>query len=278
MDIELNILMGLPGSGKTTFAKELGRKLGSQQCVVLHLDDLRSNCFQKKTPLRSLIGDELYRRHKKTMKAVVIDGPIFTNEDLFQTIIATAPSFHKVSVKVYHWNEDRDTCLKNDGGRRETPSANTILHATYEYVDVDGLNSKLLDWDAQIIKVINKTVFLKDDWYRYFKQDVYIASDNMLRSSRWCTGGAYGSCWHNGLTQISPDKPLPFTELDELLEKVCPSITFLHYKKVLDKCVSTEETHENDYYGGGTNYMNWVCDLPQLYTLLHDLGYVVEDN
>ena len=270
--------MGLPGSGKTTFAKELGKKYGSRQCIVLYLDELRSDYMARKNPLREVIGNALYRHHQKSMKIVVVDGPIFTNEDLFQTIIATAPSFHKVNVTVYQWDEDRDTCLKNDGGRRDTSAANTILHALYEDVNVDSLNARLQDWDAQIIKVVKKTVFLKEDWYRYFKQNTYICSDNMLRSTKWCTGGAYGSCWHNGLTPISPDKPAPFTELDELLEKVCPSITFLHYKKILDKCVSTEETHESDYYGGGANYMQWVCDLPKLYSLLNDMGYIVEDN
>lgn len=279
MDIELHILMGLPGSGKTTFAegmkKRLSLKGNSRTCAVLHMDELRSVMrYGKNASLREIISSEVYHRVRKETKHLILDGPVFTNDDIFQVIKATAPSFHKVTVTIYRWNEDRETCLKNDGGRRELPSANTILHAPYEKVDVDGLNEQIKDFDAQIVKVINNKVVLKDGWDRYFRHIVHVSDDKKLRSEKWCTGGSYGSCWDDHLSPVSPDEPLEFDELDDLLEKIAPSVTFLHYKKIRSQCVETEESYERDYYGGGCNYMNWVCDLEKLYELLEKQGYI----
>lgn len=281
MDIELHVLMGLPGSGKTTFTEELKKKLSrkgtGRACAVLHMDELRSVVrYGKKASLREIISNEVYHCVYKDTKHLIIDGPVFTNEDIFNVVKATAPSFHKVTVTIYRWNEDRETCLKNDGGRRELPSANTILHAPYEKVNIDGLNERIKDFDAQIVKVINNKVVLKDDWDRYFRHIVHVSDDKKLRSEKWCTGGSYGNCWNDHLSPVSPEEPLEFEELDDLLEKIAPNVTFLHYKKIRNKCVKTEESYDSDYYGGGCNYMNWVCDLEKLYELLENQGYIQE--
>jgi hypothetical protein len=105
---------------------------------------------------------------------------------------------------------------------------------------------------------------------------VTVSDDKKLRSERWCTGGAYGNCWNDHLSPVSGDDPLEFDELDDLLEKIAPNVTFLHYKKIRNRCVSTEDSYESDYYGGGCNYMNWVCDLEELYSILEELGYIQE--
>ena len=106
---------------------------------------------------------------------------------------------------------------------------------------------------------------------------IYVSDDKKLRSSRWCTGGAYGSCWSNSLSPVSADEPLEFEELDNLLEEIAPNVTFLHYKKIRSQCVKTEESYERDYYGGGCSYLNWVCDLEKLYDLLEQQGYIEEE-
>ena len=45
-DIKLDILSGLPGSGKTTFAKELGKQ--SKNTCVIHLDDIKDSLYYVK--------------------------------------------------------------------------------------------------------------------------------------------------------------------------------------------------------------------------------------
>jgi predicted kinase len=275
MDIKLEILMGLPGSGKTTFAKEREKKYFSQECMTISLDDI-NNCkrYGRKVSLDEKIGELLSGKLKKTTKCIIVDGLILTNEDLFNVITAIAPRFGKVDVVVYQWNEDRDTCLKNDGGRRELPSANTILYAKYEVVNVEEINEKIKDWDASVSKVVKKDVILKEGWERYFRHIAYVDEDKKLRSGRWCTGGAYGNCWDSHLSPVSGEDPLEFKALDDLLESIAPNITFLHYKKIRSECVNTEETYERDYYGGGCSYLNWVCDLEKLYAILEEKGYI----
>lgn len=275
-DVKLYVMMGLPGSGKSTLTDELAHAVPASHVCALHLDELRSILrYGAKASMRHIVNSELSRNLYHDLKFVILDGPVFTNEDLYQAITAVAPSFHKVKVTVYHWNEDRDTCLKNDGGRRDVSSATTILNAPYENVDVDTLNERLKDWDASIVKVVEKKVYLKPGWQRHFRHSgLWIDKDMKLRSDKWCTGGSYGNCWDNHLRPVSPDKALGFTELDKLLLQLAPNISFLQYKMINDSCVSQEESFDRDYYGGGTSYLNWVCDLQKLHEKLVEFGYV----
>ncbi len=274
-DIKLYVMMGLPGSGKSTEADRIASEVPASHVHVLHMDELRNSFkYRKDAPMRSIIDSELSRVCGK-LYHVVLDAPVFTNEDLFQAITAVAPSFHKVKVVVFHWNEDRDTCLKNDGGRREVSSATTIMHAPYEDVDVEALNERLKDWDAEITKVVEKRVHLKPGWQRNFRHSgLWISEDMKIRSDKWCTGGSYGNCWDNDLRPVSPDKALEFVELDKLLMQVAPTLTFLQYKMINNYCVEQEESYDRDYYGGGTSYLNWVCDLQKLHEKLVEFGYV----
>lgn len=283
MAIELHILMGLPGSGKSTFAEELREKLRTKckrehSAIILSVDELKN-----KSPYGATLGENIRRelswRMYNETKHIIVDGPIFTNEDLYQMIKETSACFRKekVDVTVYHWNKDRETCLKNDGGRRELLSATTILYAPYEEVDIDWLRKQLEKSNLREIKVIKKKVVLKEGWERYFRHMTSVSHDKKLRSKQWCAGGSCGNCWDNHLRTVDAEAPVDFDELDELLEKVAPNTTFLHYKKIRKQCVNTEEYYERDYYGGGVTYVNWVCDLEKLYKLLEAQGYISEE-
>ena len=57
-DIKLKVLMGLPGSGKSTYADEYQKKHSFDVCVM-HLDDIKS---------------EMWYSKDKTMEAVIISG------------------------------------------------------------------------------------------------------------------------------------------------------------------------------------------------------------
>lgn len=269
---KLKILMGLPGSGKTTFAKEYAKN--NNKSSVIHVDNIRNSyLYMWDKPLSEVIryGSSYIPR---TCNNLVIDGLILTNKDIADAIIAATEYFNITDIEIHHWDEDRETCLKNDGGRREVSSATTILNAPYEEVDINKINSEMKKYEIEDIKIINHKVQLKPDWIRYTKPYAIIDDDGKLRSGSWCTGGSYGNCWDSHLSPVSPEAPCEFTALDELLEGICPNISFLHYKKIMKECVETEETYESDYYGGGTNHMNYVCDLEKMYKIIKELGYL----
>lgn len=274
--INLHIMMGLPGSGKTTFANNLIKHIGNNKSLYVDMDSLRSAYWYNQ---EATIFDLLRRNVgniKKEHTDVIVDGLILTNLDVVNVINAVSNFAKETIVKIYHWDEDRELCLKNDGGRRDLSSSGTILNAKYEKIDMDYLRSELCNEGVSSIEVISKRIVLKPGWERHFRHSATVDEDGKIRSNKWCTGGAHGNCWNNGLSPVSAEDPVDFTALDDLLEELCPNITFLHYKKITKACVDTEHSYVPDYYGGGCSYNNWVCDLKKLYEVLDELGYITK--
>jgi len=97
---------------------------------------------------------------------------------------------------------------------------------------------------------------------------------------KWVEGGLDGgNCWNEGdHYPISGEKEPPFTELDNILEQVCPKITYLEYRKLL--CGLTPELIEYDshtvgeYYGNYTTYGYKKVVLRRLWERLKGLGLV----
>lgn len=277
---KLVVMMGLPGSGKTHLAEEIGNIWDNT--YVMHLDEIREkySFYRKEYNHRDYIlkGMENWRWQSK----IVLDGLFLTNEDIFNalTCFPEYASNGGIEIVVHRWDEDREACLKNDGGRREKKSSGMILNAEYEEVNVDGLNDRLQKYGAKNIKVtevVRHKVVLKPDWIRYFKTYVDFSKDGKLRSERWSLGGEYGSCY-GGRSYSDGEEPLAFDELDRLLDKKCPDLKYRDYREIKRKCISTEGTTESEYYGGYTNYMNWVCDLKKMYDMLAELGYIAEKS
>lgn len=71
-------------------------------------------------------------------------------------------------------------------------------------------------------------------------------------SESWCTGGLTGgSCWGEPKQAVVPGEEADLTHLDSFLEKYCPDITYLQYKKIYAsaKKISFSVT---EYYGNHT--------------------------
>ena len=277
---KLHILMGLPGSGKTTFAEEVKNSPEGKDVFVIHADDVREKYFwSNRYTIRDYIrkGMEGWRGQPN----VVVDALILTNDDIFNVLtLFTEYVCAKLEVVIHRWDEDRETCLKNDGGRREKKATGIILNATYEDVDIEMLNKRLVGYGAkgvEVVEIVLHEVKLKPDWYRFFKTRVDFGRDGKLRSERWSIGGEHGSCY-GGHRYSEGEEPLEFDVLDQLLDEKCPELKYRDWREIKRKCVTTEETTESEYYGGYTNYMNWVCDLKKIYDLLEDLGYIVENE
>lgn len=282
-NITFEFMVGLPGSGKTTTAKELEERNRAFNKVIdfdasFELSDWkRANECDRARIIRSCINSAI---SSPRTNRLILDGLFLTYDDIVRVIKATNMLFCNVDVVIHQWNEDRETCIKNDGGRREVSSTNTILYAKYEQIDCAELEKAIVEAGCNNVRVVGMKkhkVFLKPDWERYFRGKIYVWEDEKIRSNKWNNGGSYGSCWGNGLTPVAPDEQPEFDVLDELLGNICPTITFLQYKKIMKNCVEIEETYESDYYGGGCSYKRYVCDVKQLYNMLNEFGYTVDE-
>ena len=266
-DITVELLMGLPGSGKTSYAKaHENRRFGTIAVILDELSDIRK--YGAKHNMKELVHlgvCDVYRQ----AKTIILDGPFFTTEHVRLALDAIAQEYGKVDVTIHFWEENRDYCLKNDGGRREVKSSYTIQNAEYEYPE-------FAPNEVRIVKVVEHEVELKPDWERYWRSRKY-HDDGKLYSMSWCTGGCWNDCW-GGSSPVTPEDPYEFTELEELLEQIAPNITFLQFKRIQRECVSTHTSYESDYYGGGVHRCQWTCDLEKLYEILHEYGYANADE
>jgi hypothetical protein len=102
------------------------------------------------------------------------------------------------------------------------------------------------------------------------ENDLYKVNGKYLESQSWCLGGKSYD-WHGSEHYLSAENPLNFDEFDELLEKICPQITYLQYKKIYAKCVTMEERSASDYYTQAREGF-WKCDLEKLYEMLEEMG------
>lgn len=88
---------------------------------------------------------------------------------------------------------------------------------------------------------------------------------------RRLVGGHTGaSCWDDSPSDrpVSADPPEPFTDLDTILEAVCPNLTFLQYKRLERDVVKVDEESDGDYYGNAYIYEIKRVTLDELYDWL----------
>jgi hypothetical protein len=108
-------------------------------------------------------------------------------------------------------------------------------------------------------------------WHDNFRFD----GDSIIK--RWIIGGMIGgNCWDGAANRpISGDGEPNFKLLDMIFEKVCPNITYLQYKDVVDSCVSREDDYDYDYdydyYGNYYTYASESCGL-------RTLAYYLKEN
>ena len=94
-------------------------------------------------------------------------------------------------------------------------------------------------------------------------------------TKKWITGGDWGgNCWGEPTNyRPDPDPEPEFTDLDKILETVAPTITFLQYKKLMEK-VKYDNIREYEYYG---NYTDWGVKeilVEDIWKFLKEHGYV----
>lgn len=277
--INITILYGLPGSGKTYFATKMNSSI-----PTVDLDAIAKTQANNKFAVLSELGKQvdasLHCYSNYNLQSVIIDGLITTNAQLRDVIDALTAYLTKYQLvfKLVYWEEDRDACLHNDEGRRGISAEISIKNLPYEKPDfqlfpelsqkrIQSMNvvrkSPAITWISEILRSLN-----------YDEKNIAYITDSMkLRSDTWSLGGTWGDCWGNSGTTAA-DTPIVFEEFDLLLEAICPSITFLKYKKLVNECCSIEQNYQTDYYGGGITYAYHICDLQKLYDHMNDMIFI----
>jgi len=265
------ILMGLPGSGKTTYANEV-KKNDTSHVHIINLDQLLKE--HKKTSIRGLSKLDYYGGY--VTNVYVIDGLIHTNEQLLDTVNKVVKNEGLINIEVHYWKENRRQCLINDMYRRDMSCITSIKHLPLDIPDLEQLRNIFPN-----IVICKHDVPIKPNWLLF--NDKYCLGctlDNpYFKSDSWSTGGSYGNCWNDNIVSFDGDIPLTeFKQFDDLIENIDKHISFKTYKEIYNHCVSIGTTHESDYYGGvGSNYAFFQCNVELLYEKLSKLGLLLKD-
>lgn len=277
---EFHVLVGLPGSGKTTYASKLINEKGSTGFVI-NFEDIKRKLsiehLNKKdiNMLRSRVIPYSFRGN-----ILIVDGLFLTQKDVEYVIniFNKSTKFGKMFTVqkwiIDYWFPDIDACMWNEKGcsgisQKDEFKQKYIL----EELNMDTIrnNCNIEDITIRVHHVEKKPKYIVMAVENGL-QNKDIKYGKFLCSSTWSLGGE-GYSWDGEPRYISPEEPCEFVELDELLENICPTITFLHYKKIMRECVSFKDRDSSDYYSN-TREAFYACDLEKLYGLLIELDYI----
>lgn len=287
--LEVHILVGLPGSGKTTFAYQIKDE---HKCYT-HIIDADS-WFAQSEGIENYINDffkrEGYEISRETCSTfacgeqIIFDGLMLTNEDVqkISSLFVNHISQLKWNDKpipakffIHQWNEDRESCLKNDVIRLETGEYNrteaataTIEYAKYEVIDMDALRQMFPDYEFN---------YVEHNVVAHSQKELILENygdDGVIRSDRWCVGGDVCNCWGSHWIIDNEDDPAEFTSFINIVNHFCPNISHDDYRKLWDACVDTDCDAEADYYGGCLHYRWYICNLEQLFNKMEEMGVI----
>lgn len=259
----IKILCGLPACGKTFYANS------KRDCntFVIDCDSIfRGRADLKLNEIYQRIANQFYGKYKK--KTVILDGLFLTVDKVSEMVNYLNKSFKgEFTFEIEYWPADRETCLKNDNGRREIDSQMTIKKGIIDEMTKEVLFSTT---GLQIPVHIHKTV-LKEEYKTMVDNMTEFSSsiedERYLYSSEWYVNADYPD-----KIFISKEEKVPsdFVELDEVLEKYFPNITYLQYKRLKRECVEIYDFDTTDYYTGTIYWAKYRCDLKKLYEFIKE--------
>jgi len=242
---KISILCGPSGSGKTRYAKEQTQrkvKVIQYASVEKCSNDLVKN-FQ------------VFIRNYDTL---ILDAP-FSNQKDYESMYLIMQG-KEVKIEFIVFDSSLDTCAWNNRYRSHTSNVHEI--------DIPNITN------MPHAVVTHKTTKRKSG-YDLFKDKFNLP--DQITSMSWSLGGTWADCWGNVSTASPSSQPVSFVEFDELLEKICPDITFLKYKRIYNELVDIDDNVESDYYGGSITYAKYRCNSGALYRLLDELGLLDDE-
>lgn len=265
--------MGLPGSGKTTYAKQL-KLTNSIGFKWVDLDtELKRNKEKTIKNLSHLI-EFGFCAYRETI--YILDGLIHTNKQLEMIIGAVIKNKELTDIEVHYWRENRAQCLINDKYRRNESSKISIKNLALDVPDLKILKSLFSN-----ISIEYHNVPIKPNWLIFAdKHGLGCTIDKpYVKSNSWSTGGSHGNCWDTSISYHDGDEPLKeFKEFDALITSINENISFVTYKELYASSVSIGTKHEKDYYGGsGSNYAYYQYNVEILYSMLIDKEIINEE-
>ena len=277
--VEINVLMGLPGSGKSTWRIKNEPTKNRYCCRFCSFccDDYMWDPNSSYNYGRYKTIPEIIKHHLSIdnfSDFICIDGLITTNtqvQEVIDVIHTCLPKFRNDEdfvIIIHHWKEDREACLHNDAYRRELSSSTSIKNLPLEDPK-DYKFESILE-----VKIVYHDVVRKNVYEGVFEPlSAFNNFDGMLRSNDWTTGGTWGDCWGNK-GECTPESQPEFEQFDSLIERVAPNISFMKYKRLYNECVTVETNNEYDYYGGCCYKAYYMCDLRKLYDMMVEMNLI----
>ncbi len=275
------LITGLPGSGKTTLAGKNSDPyfiFGGGRTVV-HLDDFDGPedfeiPYVGKNSLLVIEG--------------LLSGPaFFTVMDEVLRKLKTAKNFEKrgrIPVEIVRFNDDIESCHWNDRARgREKDASITInnlkITVPFEELERHYPKFKFKLTRKKVVRAAPAIIWTKEndipistyhpEYLHHVYDDGRVRRGRFIVGKEWCLGGTWGNYKGNSGQVAAYGTPQDdFVEFDDLLEKICPDITLPEYRSAKEAAVELVSFRKQDYYGGSTNHMAWVCDLDALYEYL----------
>ena len=191
---------------------------------------------------------------RSNLNEIILDSLVSDEAGLVKMILLLMPM--KVQeVKIHYWIPDVERCSINDRGRRTENSSITIENMKIEMPNTEWIKNELQAKSEILsktkIELVKHYTMIKEDW-KIFRDEIvkpiaHVDSNNIVKSNSWSMGGSWADCWGNK-GSVSGEPETEFVELDAILEKACPNISFLQYKNICNKIINSDTRSEGDYY------------------------------
>ena len=268
----LKVLVGLPASGKTTYAQEVVEKyqekyIDNEAYFHIDLDALMESA--KNQGLATDVSSVLTWVLKKlSCTNLILDGLFLSNSSIVKAINHCLADRTVDEIEVHYWEPNRARCLRNDKYRRELGSALTIKRVILEPINLEYIKEET---GFSAIRLYEHEVVRKPA-YNIFgdKYKVNLSKRRYINSDEWVTGGSTNDGYGSMQEEEVEEQPLTFVGFDDLIADVCPEISYKQYQELYAKSVVIVEEvgNEIDYYGSHTDTSYYQCDLEVLYNEL----------